>query len=131
MMQNIIIKPNEDEYYKPEIIFNAEIGVCTIAGESYVQAVSTFYNPLILWLKEYTSDNSRSLEFNFKLSYYNTSSSKKYIEILKILQSFKEKGGNLTVNWYYNPEDPDVLEDAEDFMLISRLQFNLIQTDIL
>lgn len=128
-MQNIIIKTNEDEYYKPEVNFDFEKGTCTIAGESYIEEINKFYNPLINWLKEYTTDPSRPLTFNFKLSYYNTSSSKKIIELLKVLKSFKSSGGQLTVNWYYSPKDTDIMEDAEDFMLISGLQFNLLQTD--
>lgn len=128
-MQNLIIKTNEDEFYKPEVNFDNERGVCTIAGESYIEEIHEFYNPLIDWLKKYTADNHKSLTFNFKLTYYNTSSSKKIIEILKVLKNFKIGGGKLTINWFYHEKDTDIIEDAEDFMLISGLQFNLIQIE--
>jgi hypothetical protein len=128
-MQNIIIRTNEDEFYKPEVNFDSVNGVCTIAGESYIEEINEFYNPLIEWLRQYTADKHKSLVFNFKLSYYNTSSSKKIIEILKILKNFKNNGGKLTINWFYHERDTDIIEDAEDFMLISGLQFNLIQTE--
>jgi hypothetical protein len=128
-MQNLIIKTNEDEFYKPEVNFDSENGICTIAGESYIEEIHEFYNPLIDWLRQYTADNNNSLIFNFKLTYYNTSSSKKIIEILKILKNFKTGGGKLTINWFYHEKDTDIIEDAEDFMLISGLQFNLIQIE--
>lgn len=125
-MQNIRITTNEDEFYKPEVDFNSDKGVCTLKGESFIEGVSDFYNPLLDWLKEYTNKYN-TLTFNFKLTYYNTSSSKKIIEILKILKHFKSQGGHLTINWYYYEKDTDIIEDAEDFMLISELQFNLTE----
>ena len=126
-MQNIFIETPEEEFYKPEVDFNFETGVCTLAGESYIEEINEFYDPLIDWLKEYTSEPNRTLIFNFKLSYYNTSSSKKIIEILSTLKSFKDNNGVVSINWYYNKSDTDIIEDAEDFMLISGLQFNLIK----
>ncbi|MEA2043223.1 MAG: DUF1987 domain-containing protein [Bacteroidota bacterium] len=128
-MKDIIITPQEDELYRPRVHFNADQGVCTIEGESYIEDINEFYDPLIDWLKEYTQIQHTTLIFNFKLTYYNTSSSKKIIEMLKVLKHFKQKNGVLSINWYYSKEDTDIIEDAEDFMIISGLQFNLKKID--
>ena len=42
------------------------------------------------------------------------------------LKKFKEKGGEIIINWYYPDDDYDILAEAEDFMEDSKLNFNLI-----
>ena len=126
-MRNIRIDTIEDEFYRPVVDFNAETGVCIIAGESYLEETSDFYAPLIKWLKEYIADVRKKIDFNFKLTYYNTSSSKKILEILKILKDYIQTDGDVTINWYYEENDTDIIEDAEDFIIITGLRINLIK----
>lgn len=125
-MENIDIKGFKDDFFIPTVNFNAETGVCEIAGESYLEETVEFYAPLIKWLEEYieTTKNNK-IVFNFKLTYYNTSSSKRIVDILLILKSFEEKGGDVEVNWFYEEDDLDIVEEVEDFMKISRLNINL------
>jgi hypothetical protein len=126
-MENIDIKGFKDDFFIPTVNFNAETEICEISGESYLEETVEFYNPLIKWLEEYTnSGNYKKLTFNFKLTYYNTSSSKRIVDILLILRSFEEKGNELNVNWYYEEDDLDIVEEVEDFMKISRLHINLL-----
>jgi hypothetical protein len=115
----------EDEYYRPIVDFNSETGICTIEGESYLEETDDFFLPLISWLKEFTSSSNKDIVFNFKLTYYNTSTSKKLLEFLKILKEYINKGNKATINWYYEENDTDIIEDAEDFMVITGLKFNL------
>ncbi len=126
-MENIDIKGFKDDFFIPTVNFNAETGVCEITGESYLEETVEFYAPLIKWLEEYTADSENTkISFNFKLTYYNTSSSKRIVDILLILKSFEEKGKEVEVNWYYEEDDLDIVEEVEDFMKISRLSINLI-----
>ncbi len=124
-MRNIVIDALEDEYYRPVVDFNAETGICEIKGESYLEETDDFYSPLIKWLKAFTSDKKKPMIFNFKLTYYNTSSSKKILEILKLLKAYIQQGGDVVINWFYDENDTDTIEDAEDFMLITGLKINL------
>lgn len=128
-MRHLIIDAVEDEYYRPVVDFNPDTGVCEISGESYLEQVNDFFNPLTDWIKEYTNSDKDKLVFNFKLSYYNTSSSKKLLEMLKIISDFANNGKTVEINWYYEAGDTDILEDAEDFMMITGLNFNLIKKD--
>ncbi len=124
-MKNIRIDARENEFYRPVIDFNYETGICTIAGESYLEETNVFYTPLIEWLKTYIKEINKPIIFNIKLYYYNTSSSKKILEILKILKKYIKDGGDVSINWFYEKNDLDIIEDAEDFMLITGLEFNL------
>jgi hypothetical protein len=126
-MENIDIKGFKDDFFIPTVNFNADTGVCEISGESYLEETVEFYNPLIKWLEEYTNSGKfDKLTFNFKLTYYNTSSSKRIVDILLILKAFEEKENKLTVNWYYEEDDMDIVEEVEDFMKISKLNINLM-----
>lgn len=128
-MQNIYIKGYHGTYYVPTVDFNAETGVCTIEGESYLEDSNYFYTPLINWLKEFLETQDKKLTFNFKLEYYNTSSSKYIVEILLLLKKFERLGKQIEVNWYYNnaTEDyQDDIEEVQDFILETGLQINLI-----
>jgi len=128
-MRHLVIKAVEEEYYRPVVDFNPETGVCEMSGESYLEQVDEFFRPLTDWLSEFTQSNPKSLTFNFRLSYYNTSSSKKILEILKILSEFAQADNTLTINWFYEPTDADLIEDADDFMMITGLRFNLIKKE--
>jgi len=128
-MKHLIIQAVEEEYYRPVIDFNPETGICEMSGESYLEQVEEFFEPLLKWFQEFLSSGKKNLTFNFKLSYYNTSSSKKILEILKYLVAISDLGGKVNINWYYDANDTDIIEDAEDFMMITGLKFNLIKRE--
>lgn len=128
-MKNINIKGSHDAYFIPTVDFNAETGICELSGESYLEETIKFYTPLFSWLKEYTEKIKKPLIFNFKLTYFNTSSSKCIVDILNMLKNYQKNGGEVTVNWYYDDDEEDIeeeLEEVEDFMLETGLQINLI-----
>lgn len=126
-MKNIDIEGYKDDFFVPNVHFDAEKGVCEIGGESYLEETVEFYTPLIEWLREYIADSSKtSLNFNFKLTYYNTSSSKRIVDILLLLKEFENSGKDLVVNWYYEEDDLDIVDEVEDFIKISKLNIKLI-----
>ena len=69
---------------------------------------------------------NQPLVFNFRLTYFNTSSSKRILYILLKLKEYEDNGGEVTVNWYYDEDDTDMEEDVEDFRIISNLDINSI-----
>jgi hypothetical protein len=125
-MQNLEIKGSHGEYEVPTVLFNAETGVCELQGESYLEKTAEFYDRLLEWLDEYISVVNKPITFNFRLTYFNTSSSKRILYILLKLKEFEEKGGEVSTNWYYNEDDTDMEEEVEDFRIISNLEINAI-----
>jgi hypothetical protein len=125
-MKNIEIPAVKEAPYFPIINFNHEKGVCEISGESYMEDCYKFYIPLIEWLNEYCAGN-KYLVFNFRLSYFNTQSSRMLLKIFETLTEFKANGGDPTINWYYMRSDPDMIDEIEDFQHESGLAINLIQ----
>ncbi len=117
----------EGENYIPSVNFNAEAGILEISGESYHEYTIEFYQPIFEWLRKYFETPNRKFTFNFKMTYFNTSSSRRFLEIFDLLEEYKkEQGGDVTVNWYYQKEDVDMLESGEEYAEDVDLNFNLI-----
>lgn len=124
-MRNLIIEAVQNSPYYPEVIMDGSTGICEIRGESYMEEAYKFYTPLLQWLREFTLEEGKPITLNIKLTYFNTNSSRLLLDILDILKKYVNIGGQVTVNWYYEPDDPDVLEEVEDFKIETGLQINL------
>ena len=125
-MENLFIEEKRDTFFVPGVSFNAETGVCELIGESYLEDAFSFYKDLYQWLDVYMNDNENPLTFNFRLTYFNTSSSKGILDIMNKLKEFQTKKRELTVNWHYPEDDIDNLEEAEDYIADTGLEINLI-----
>ena len=125
-MENLFIEGELGNYYIPTVDFNVETGVCTISGKSYLEDTTQFYLPLLEWLDEYTQ-YKKPIQFNVKLSYYNTSSSRSVLDIFDLLKLYEDKGGEIEVNWYCRDIDLDVIqEEVDDYMDESDLEINIV-----
>lgn len=113
----------------PSICFNPESGKLEIQGRSIPENSIMFYEPLKEWLDLYSANPKQLTEVHFKLEYFNTSSSKNILELLKILTKIYSSGNSVAINWYYEKDDDDMLEAAEDYEFILKLPFNMIECE--
>ena len=114
----------------PTIEFDSANGVLTIAGKSIAEDSQEFYRPLIEALKEYKIKPCLQTTVNLKLVYFNTSSSKSILDVLRLLESLKSDS-EVTINWYYEKEDEDMLEVGEDYSEIVNIPFSMVEEDSL
>lgn len=124
-MENIILTSSPNTPYFPEVNFDIDKGVCEISGESYMEETYKFYLPLITWIKDYIKLIKKPMEFNVKLIYLNTSSTKCVLDILEILKDYEDDSGQVKVNWYYDKSDPDMVDEVEDFEAESGIKIEL------
>jgi hypothetical protein len=104
-MKNIILVPTSST---PEVRFTTD-GRLYMEGRSLPENVTKFFDPLIAWVKELTTE---VVKMDLKLEYLNSASSKKLLEILRTLDSnvhIKE----FIINWHYESDDEDALENGE------------------
>lgn len=125
-MEDFKVEGTKGIFFTPSVHLQAGTGICEILGESYIEDAPSFYEPILSWLKEYTETQKKELTFNFKLTYFNTSSSKSLLHVIKQLKYHKEQGFFIEINWYYPDDNYDLLAEAEDFMEDIELKFNLI-----
>jgi len=128
-MKSLIIDAIQDSPYYPEVNFDAATGVCEIKGESYMEEAYKFYTPLLNWLREYTLSEGNAVNFNVKLTYFNTNSSRLLLDLFDILKKSIDAGNKVQINWYYETDDPDIRDEVEDFEIETGLSINLIPFD--
>jgi hypothetical protein len=113
----------------PQINFNGATGVLEISGRSIPENSFDFYNPILLWLDDYGSKTQPKTVMQVKLEYFNTSSSKYILEVLKKIKSMHENGADVLVEWYHDPDDEEMMETGEDYKDVTDLPFEIIPID--
>lgn len=115
----------------PEVEFKAEEGKMLIKGRSIPENSIEFYKPLIDWIENYGNEveEEKPTEVNMQLEYFNTSSSKCILDVFKKLEEIKKKGKDITINWYYEEDDEDMLEAGEDYQAIIDIPFKMIEVE--
>jgi len=126
-MKDLIIKCPPGQYNTPNINLNYKTGICEISGESFPENTTGFYNPVIEWLDQYMFVEKKTIQINFKLTYFNTSSSKSLYDLLMQLKKYQDEGGGIIINWYCESWDVDLLEEIEDFVISTNLKINIIK----
>ena len=110
----------------PKLHFDYNAGSFEIAGRSIPENSIDFYQPLLDWVKMYSQDPREKTVLSIKLEYFNTSSSKCLVEILRKLEKIHQQGHPVEVVWHYEEEDEDMLESGEDFKEIIKVPFTMV-----
>lgn len=109
----------------PTVKFDAGAGTLELSGRSIPENSIEFYKPLLEWIDAYGGGPKAKTEVNIKLEYFNTSSSKCILDVFKKLETVK--GTEMTINWYYEEDDEDMLEAGEDYQAIISIPFKMIE----
>lgn len=126
-MENLEIEGRLSTFFTPMVSFNGTTGVCQIVGESYLEDSFAFYERLMKWINDYFDHGANSIQVDFKYSYYNTSTSRAILDILRLLKAHQEDGKSVLVSWHYpNPDYDELKAEAEDYIEETGLQMNLI-----
>lgn len=109
--------------------------ICTLApfnivlsGRSIPENSIEFYRPIMDWVDAHCTKDGARLDIKIRLEYFNTSSSKCLMDLLKLVE---KSPCAAEVHWYYEEEDEDMLEAGEDYDAIIDMPFKLIATDAL
>jgi hypothetical protein len=118
-MKDLVIKETEKT---PSVALSTN-GVLKIEGRSIPEDAAKFFKPLLDWTKDFTASEIR---VDIKLEYFNTSSSKFILEMLRLLENNPDNK-NILVNWFYEEGDLDVLESGQYFESIIGIPFKYIE----
>jgi len=109
----------------PAVLFDHEIGKFEIVGNSMPENASGFYKPVIDWLLEYAESPLNENEFIFNMNLLNTSSTKMFMDIFKVINMIDDKV-DVKITWYYNYGDDDMQEIGVDFKSYVNAPFELV-----
>jgi hypothetical protein len=122
-METIKILGTDDT---PGIILDVENDHFEISGRSLPEDVTSFYSPVLNWLDEYAESPKAKTVFVFKLTYFNTASSKVLLDILMKLEDVHNDGKDVLVKWYAPEDDEDMQEAGEEYADIVDVAFEQI-----
>lgn len=123
-MENLLIESTKKT---PEVSFTVD-GRLKISGRSIPEDPSKFYDQLFEWIYYYCQEPYESTSLDVALEYFNSGSSKAILHILRALVDISKKGKKLSINWYYEEGDDDIMERGEYYESILEIKFNFIET---
>ncbi|MBP8849205.1 MAG: DUF1987 domain-containing protein [Breznakibacter sp.] len=122
-MEVINIKGTEDT---PFVTLDKGANLFQISGRSLPEDVNQFYNPVLKWIDAYKDAPNAKTEFDFKLEYFNTASSKVILDILLKLEEIMEAGHAVVIRWHYHEDEEDMREAGEEYADIVEIPFEYI-----
>lgn len=109
----------------PAVRLDAAQGMMEIRGSSIMEDTQKFYKPVFDWIREFV-EHPRDLAIHIEFSFFNTSTARTLVNMLKTLSAIKNSGCKLEINWYYPEDDVDIMEAGKDFSWVVQMQFNYI-----
>lgn len=103
----------------PEVNFNTN-GVFIIKGISTPDNVQKFYQPVFNWLNDFKLTKPLEIILTLEIDYLNTSSTRIMVELLNLLNTFKQLNTKISIHWLYEDGDDDMLELGEDLKISSK-----------
>ena len=113
--------------FTPSVKISSEDQRIIITGPSRLEDPTPFYENLILVLDENIINFKSRFSIDFKLNYLNSSSSKWLFHILKNVQNRFGTSRRMSINWYYDTDDENIMEAGEVFRNLLNVPFNLIE----
>ena len=121
----MILQKNEENTL-PEVIFEEIKRTLSIKGKSISLAVVEHFDPFFPYFKK-EIDRDEDLKIIIDLEYFNTKASRILLDIFKIAKKVEKNGRELSIDWYYEEDDDDMLEAGEDYSDIIKVPFNFIE----
>ena len=111
-METLRIEATDDS---PQVLLDQEDKQFEISGKSLPEDVVEFYQPVMDWLLKYKEKPNARTEFNLKMIYFNTASSKQIMDILMIFEEMVEEGHEVVVKWHSRKSDEDMQEAGLEY----------------
>jgi aspartate/glutamate racemase len=111
----------------PSIEFDTKFHTLSIRGDVYPENTEKFFNPIFDWLNRYLSSLHHKCIVSFHLQYFNTASSGKISQLLELLEKAYKKGKDISIHWYYEPDNDEMEEVAEEFREGITIPFQIIE----
>ena len=110
----------------PLIKFDLEKGELELRGFSIPENSIEFYRPLNEALDHYAAEvQLPETNVIIELEYFNTSSSKCLLGLLRKLETMNKSGQKVNIHWLYEEGDEDMLQAGQDYNAIINIPFKM------
>lgn len=110
----------------PQIVLDADEDNIVIKGTSTPLSPTNYFDPIYIWMKNYEQFGGKKLSVHIELEYYNTYTSKFLIKLVTLCRQLFDNGRVVNVNWYYWPDDDEMLEFGKHLQKVFRHNFKYI-----
>lgn len=111
----------------PYVLFDPQEGLLEIRGCSIHENADRFFVPLLDELEAYARAPRPRTSVRFALTYFNSSSAKYLLDLLKVLDELHAGGrGVVALEWRYDEGDLDMQEAGEDLRALVDLPFKMV-----
>ncbi|MBK6603870.1 MAG: DUF1987 domain-containing protein [Leptospiraceae bacterium] len=123
-MENLKIEKTKTT---PRIDFDAKLNTLSISGDIYPEDADKFFNPIFDWLQRYLLTLHYKCIVSIHLQYFNTAASGRISHFLELLEKTYKRGKDISIHWYYEPDNDEMEEVAEEFREGITIPFQIIE----
>ncbi len=121
-MENIHIEPT-----KKSLEVECAPGYFKLSGNSILSDPRKFFKPIVEWVEQYIQDPEDKTKVDLKLEYVDTASVQSVFDIMRMFKPLQENGKEVEVNFYFEFDDPELLELGEIMEGRLGIKFNFIE----
>lgn len=102
----------EESFRTPKVELNPAKGIFVFSGRSLPENPTEFYGDIIKWMEDYCNDPIPNAKFEFRMTYFNTASSKVFFTIFQVIDKLNtsKPGFDNKIIIYANDDDEDLIE---------------------
>ena len=109
----------------PKVVMNNER--IFIMGRSIIENPSSFYEPVIEWIREFIKSWTGTTIIDLGFEYINTGSTKWLYIILRELSAKKQLAENVEIRWHFERGDEDMCELGLIIRSLVNCQFSFVE----
>lgn len=110
-----------------KVILDKEKKEFSFQGRSLPENTVKFFEPVIHWLMEYIKNPIDDTVVNMNFVYFNTSSAKLLLEVLRQFDNLHKAGNNVKIIWHYMVDDFDIKEAGEEYSTMIGVPFEYVE----
>jgi hypothetical protein len=112
----------------PSVLFDPVKGVLELKGVSIHENADRFFRPLLEVVEAYVREPAKHTTVRLHMSYFNSSSAKYILDLLKLLDDAHMSGtGKVALEWYYDEDDLDMQEAGQDYKALLEMPVKLVR----
>ena len=112
----------------PEVDFDPTEGLLTITGCSIHENADKFFRALLDRIEAYGSAPAKRTTIKLALTYFNSSSAKYILDLLKIMDEIHASGNaQVSMEWEYEEGDLDMKEAGQDYKGLLEMPVRLLE----
>ncbi len=108
------------------VSLDSNAGTLFFEGRSLPENSTAFFKPILDWVEDYAKSTTKKTECSFRLEYFNSSSRKCIVDILRIIDALHKKERNVNVTWNYDEGDENMKETGEEYEALFSIPFKFV-----